>query len=279
MTETTESPRTAVETIAALPAHAGARFAQRPASRHLEHGEWRQTSYAQTCAEIEQIARGLIALGIAPGDRVGIVSDTRREWTLVAYAVSSAGAVVVPVYPTSAARECAWVLGDSGARAVICENPAQVDKLASIRGELPELRHVIAIDGEAGDLSLHELRARGDEVGDALAARRDEVTGADVYTIIYTSGTTGPPKGVVLTHSNAIIACRKIQQLDVVRDDELTYLFLPLAHIFAQSTMLASFFIGTAIVYHGGDTREILPELAATQPTYLPSVPRIFEKL
>jgi long-chain acyl-CoA synthetase len=283
MTETTPRPQTDLDTIARMSARAAERFGERPASRHLLDGSWIETTYAETGAEIDGIARGLIALGIEPGERVGVLADTRREWTLVSFAIGAAGGVIVPVYPTNSARECAWVLGDSGARAVVCENPAQAAKVASVRDQLPELAHVITIDGDAGEaaeLTLAEVRERGASTDQAtLQARRMSVTPEDVYTIIYTSGTTGPPKGVVLTQANAMAACEMVRELAVLREDEVSYLFLPLAHIFAQSTMLASFELGTAIVYYGGDTKQILPELMATEPTYLPSVPRIFEKL
>jgi long-chain acyl-CoA synthetase len=281
MTETTTpTPRATAATVAALPAIAREQFADRLASRHLADGEWLQRTYEETCEAIEQVALGLIALGLAPGERVGVLADTRQEWTVSSYGVSSAGCVVVPVYPTNSPRECEWVLGDSGARAVICENPEQVAKIAEIRDRLPDLEHVIAIDGEAGDVSLAALRERG-AGGDRqeLARRRDAITAEDLYTIIYTSGTTGPPKGTVLTQGNAVAAIEMIRELAIVHDDEVTYLFLPLAHVFALTTMLCSFDLGTAIVYYGGDTKQILPEVMATHPTYLPSVPRIFEKL
>jgi long-chain acyl-CoA synthetase len=280
MTETTPGVRAETETIAVLPAQAAERFGDHIASRALVDGEWRETTYRDTGAAIEEIALGLIELGIAPGERVGLLCDTRPEWTLTSYAISAAGAIVVPVYPTNSPDECEWVLGNSGARAVVCEDAGQVAKIVAVRGSLPELGHVIAIDGESGDLDLDELRARG-AGGDreALAGRGAAVTPEDIYTIIYTSGTTGPPKGTVLTHSNAAAAIRMIRELAVLAEDEVTYLFLPLAHIFAQTSMLAAFDLGTAIVYYGGDTTQILPELMATQPTYLPSVPRIFEKL
>src|SRR5579875_606799 len=283
MTETAPRPRTGHETIARMSARASERYGERLASRHLVDGEWRQTTYAETGAEIDVLARGLVALGVAPGDRIGVLADTRREWTLVSFAIGAAGAVIVPIYPTNSPRECAWVLGDSGARAVVCENPAQAAKIASVRGELPQLGHVITIDGEPGpdaELTLAQLRERGATVDQqTLDARRAAVSPEDIYTIIYTSGTTGPPKGVVLTQANAMAACEMIREVAVLREDEISYLFLPLAHIFAQSTMLASFELGTSIVYYGGDTKQILPELMATEPTYLPSVPRIFEKL
>ena len=169
-----------------------------------------------------------------PGDRVGILADTRLEWTLSSYGISAAGGVVVPVYPTNSPKECAWVLGNSGAKAVICENAAQAAKVAQVRDELPELAHVIAIEPGAGDLTLAQLRERGgDGDGAELTARQAKIAPEDAYTIIYTSGTTGPPKGVVLTHRNAMSVCEMVQELSFIGPGETTYLFLPLAHAFA----------------------------------------------
>lgn len=280
MPETT--PRRAIaETVAALPSSAGERFGDRLAARHKVDGEWREMTYAETLGTIEEIALGLAAVGIEPGDRVGVLSDTRVEWTLSSYGISAAGGIVVPVYPTNSPRECEWVLGDSGARAVICEDATQVEKISAVRGGLDALEHVISISADGGgDLTLDELRDRG-AGGDRsdLARRRETVAREDPYTIIYTSGTTGPPKGVVLTHRNAMSVCEIVEELAFIGEGEITYLFLPLAHAFALTAMLASFDQGTAIVYYGGDSKQILAELIETRPTYLPSVPRIFEKL
>jgi len=223
-----------------------------------------------------------VALGIAPGERVGILADTRLEWTLASYGISAAGGVVVPVYPTSSASECAWVLGNSGARVVVCENAGQVAKIASVREDLAEVEHIVSIESDVGgaDMTLDALRERG-AGGDRaeLGRRQAAVTPEDAYTIIYTSGTTGPPKGVVLTHRNAMSVGDMVHEISFITPDERTYLFLPLAHAFALTAQLASYDLGSSIIYYGGDTQQILPELIETQPTYLPSVPRIFEKL
>jgi long-chain acyl-CoA synthetase len=280
MSETTSGPRAIAATVAALPSSAAERFGDRLAARHRVDGEWREVTYAESVAAIEEIALGLAELGIEPGDRVGILADTRLEWTLASYGISAAGAVVVPVYPTNSPRECAWVLGDSGAKAVICENEAQAAKVREVRDELSELQTTISIEPGAGDLTLAQLRDRGSGRDRAeLAERRSAVTPEDAYTIIYTSGTTGPPKGVVLTHRNAISVCEMVEEIAFISPGEMTYLFLPLAHAFALTAQLASYDEGTAIVYYGGDTKQILAELVETEPTYLPSVPRIFEKL
>jgi long-chain acyl-CoA synthetase len=223
---------------------------------------------------------GLVDLGVEPGDRVCILANTRLEWTLASYAISATGAVIVPVYPTNSPQECKWVVGNSGARAIIVEDEGQRQKIDQVRDELPDLEHVIGIEQGAGEMTLDELRERGAGGERAeLARRQDAVEPDDGWIIIYTSGTTGPPKGVVLTHQNAMQVCHIVEVLEFVKPDETTFLYLPLAHIFALLTQLASYDQGTTIVYFGGDTKQILAEVIETKPTYLPSVPRIFEKL
>jgi long-chain acyl-CoA synthetase len=211
---------------------------------------------------------------------VCILANTRVEWTLASYGISAAGAIVVPIYPTNAPKECQWVAGNSGAKVVICEDEGQSSKIDQIRQELPELEQVVGIEADAGDMTLDELRQRG-AGGDRgeLDARREKVDPQDPWIIIYTSGTTGPPKGVVLTQANGMTVCKIVEELEFVQPNETTYLYLPLAHIFALLTQIASYDQGTAIVYFGGDSKKILEEIIETKPTYLPSVPRIFEKL
>ena len=172
------------------------------------------------------------------------------------------------------------MLGNSGARAVFCETEAQRAKIDQVRDELPDLKTTIGIEDGGGEVTLEQLRERG-RGGDRseLEARQGRVTREDAYTIIYTSGTTGPPKGVVLTHGNAMSVGEMVQELDFISPGERTYLFLPLAHAFALTAQLASFELGTTIIFFGGDSKKILEELVETSPTYLPSVPRIFEKL
>ncbi len=267
-------------TVAALSATAAQRFGPQVAARYQAEGEWRELTYSQVGDAIDEIALGLIDLGIQSGDRVGILAGTRLEWTLASFAISAAGGVVVPVYQTNSPRECAWVLGNSGARAVICEDAGQRAKIDEVRGELDTLEHVIAMESNAADIDLDQLRerGRGRDRGE-LAARQERVEPQAAWTIIYTSGTTGPPKGVVLTQANAMAVCEMVEELAFVQPDETTYLYLPLAHVFALITQLASYDLGTSMVYFSGDTKKILEEIIETKPTYLPSVPRIFEKI
>jgi long-chain acyl-CoA synthetase len=269
-------------TIARAAARAAEQFPHQSALRSRQSGRWQAQSFAEVGAIVDQLALGLVALGLQPAERVCILADTRPEWTLASLAISRAGGVVVPVYPTSSARECEWVSGDSQARMVICENAAQAAKLASVRQRLPDLQRVIVIDaaGALGEVSLDYVRRAG-EYGSVqeLERRCDGVLPTDPYTIIYTSGTTGPPKGCVLTHGNGASVGEMVQEIGFVEPGDVTYLFLPLAHSYALTVQLASFDLGTEIVYYAGDLTQLVAELQETRPTYLPSVPRIFEKV
>ena len=272
--------RLIAETVAALPGSAAERFADHIAARFKSNGEWREMSYADAGKAINELALGLVDLGIEPGDRVCLLASTRVEWVLAMYAISAAGAVVVPVYPTNSPKECQWVVGNSGAKAVICEDEGQRKKIEQVRHELDDLEHVIGIEDGAGEISFDELRERGSGHDESeLATRQDKSEPGDPFIIVYTSGTTGPPKGVVLTHDNAMSICRVCEELEFVTPEEVTYLYLPLAHVFGLTVPLASFDQGTTIVFTGGDTKKIVEEIMDSKPTYLPSVPRIFEKL
>src|SRR5829696_5561846 len=274
---------TGSKTIADLMALAAERHGAREAQRFKRDGEWHSVSYEELGRTVSEIARGLIDLGIEPGERVSLLCQTRPEWTSADFAISSAGAVVVPIYPTNSASECEWVAGNSESVAVICEDAVQVAKITEVRGNLPALRHVVAIDasGDAGDaISLDELRARGRGRDEAeLRARREAVTPEDTYTIIYTSGTTGPPKGCVLSHRNYRQVVNMCEEQGVIDEGDVVYLFLPLAHAYALLIQLLAIDLGGSIAYWAGDPKTIVPELMEVHPDYLPSVPRIFEKI
>ena len=267
-------------TIARAAANAADRFADRVAVRSKDGEEWRDQTFAEVSEIVDEISLGLIALGLEPGDRVSLLANTRPEWTFSSLAISRAGAVVVPVYPTSSPEECEWVIGNSDARIVICEDEGQAAKVEQGRDHLGQLEHVVVIDGAGADQSLERLRERGRD-GDRteLERRCEAVSPGDPYTIIYTSGTTGRPKGVVLSHGNCASVGVMVEEIEFINEGELTYLYLPLAHAFALTVQLASFDVGSGIVYFGGDPQQIVPELMQVKATYMPSVPRIFEKI
>jgi long-chain acyl-CoA synthetase len=279
--EASQQQASGTRTAADLGAAAAQRHGDSTAVRYKRDGEWVELSFNDIARMAEEAAVGLIDLGLSAGARVGILANTRMEWSLVSLAISAAGGVVVPIYPTNSPEECEWVLGDSEATAVFCEDASQLEKIEEIRSRLPRLEHTIGIEAGAGDLSLDELRERGrdSDSGEEQRRRAAAVTRDDAYTIVYTSGTTGPPKGVVLTHGNVMSVCEMVEQIDVVQPGDVSYLYLPMAHVFALTVHLASFDLGTTIVFFGGDTKQIIPEFMETQPTYIPSVPRIFEKL
>ncbi|MGN6869875.1 MAG: AMP-dependent synthetase/ligase [Solirubrobacteraceae bacterium] len=264
-------------TIARAAANAADRFADRVAVRSKAGDTWQDRTFAEVSEIVDEIALGLIALGVEPGDRVSLLCNTRPEWTYSSLAISRAGGVVVPVYPTNSPDECEWVIGNSDSRIVICEDAGQEAKIAEVRDRLNHLQHVVVIEG-----GLDELRERGrDKNGDKteLERRCEAVSPEDPYTIIYTSGTTGRPKGVVLSHGNCASVGVMVEEIDFITEGELTYLYLPLAHAFALTVQLASFDVGSGIVYFGGDPQQIVPELMQVKATYMPSVPRIFEKI
>jgi long-chain acyl-CoA synthetase len=273
---------TGSSTIADLLPRAAEQYADNVAVKHKVDGEWRDVTFAEVGEIVTEIGLGLIDLGIEPGERVCILAATRPEWTYVDFAITATGAAVVPIYPTNAPEECEWVAGNSDSVAVVCENAEQVAKIEQVRGNLPHLRHLVVMEGEVeGCVTLDELRERGRARDRSeLEARYENVGPEDPFTFIYTSGTTGPPKGCVLTHGNYRSVLNMVEARDLFGEgDDLVYLFLPLAHAFALLIQLATFDRGVAIAYFGGDPKQIIPEVMEVKPTYLPSVPRIFEKL
>jgi long-chain acyl-CoA synthetase len=271
-------------TIADLLPRAAEQYANAPAMRQKVGDAWTDVSYAQVGEIVSEIGRGLLGLGVQSGDRVSLLSDTRPEWSYCSFGISAAGGVVVPIYPSNSPAECEWVAGNSESIGIVCENAEQIAKIIEVRDRLPKLEWIIAIDpsGDVGDaIALDDLRSTGRD-GDVapLQARYESITPDDPYTFIYTSGTTGPPKGCVLTHGNYRSVLHMVEARGLLSgSDDVVYLYLPLAHAFALLIQLTAADTGTTIAFWTGDTKRIIPELAEVKPTYLPSVPRIFEKL
>jgi len=243
-------------------------------------GSWRDVTAGQFKDEVVAVAKGLVAAGIELGDRVALMSHTRYEWTLIDYAIWTAGAVTVPVYETSSAEQAEWILSDSGARACFVETAAFGEKIGSFRDRVPALSHMWQI--EPGD-GLDALRAGGAGVSDQVIAERAATArAADPATIIYTSGTTGRPKGCELTHENLLSDVRNaflgpLTMLTGVHDAS-TLLFLPLAHVFARIIEVGCMEAGV-VFGHCGDLTALLPALASFRPTFILAVPRVFEKV
>ncbi|MER5701854.1 AMP-dependent synthetase/ligase [Micromonospora sp. NPDC002296] len=228
--------------------------------------------------EVVAVARGLVAAGVSPGDRVALMSRTRYEWTLFDYAIWATGAVTVPIYETSSAEQAAWILEDSGAVAVVVESTAHATLVAGVRDRLPELAQVWQIElGAVG-----ELIAAGAPVDPLeIDRRRTAVRADDVATIIYTSGTTGRPKGCVLTHRNMyadIANAVPVLPNLFLRPGASTLLFLPLAHAFARLIQIGMV-QARATMAHCPDTTDLIGALQEFKPTFVLSVPRVFEKV
>ncbi|KRF36284.1 AMP-dependent synthetase/ligase [Nocardioides sp. Soil805] len=243
-------------------------------------GAWSDVTAAQFLAEVSAVAKGLMASGIEPGDRVALISKTRYEWTLLDYAIWFAGAATVPVYETSSAEQVAWILTDSGAKAVVAEGKEHLARVNEARqaGAGTDLNHVWSIDDNAVDV----LGRLGQDISDeALEERRTSVTPLDLATLIYTSGTTGRPKGCMLTHGNFMfelgVATDELHHL-FDTDGASTLLFLPLAHVFARIIQVGA--IKKRVrVGHSADIKNLLGDLEVFQPTFILAVPRVFEKV
>ena len=244
-------------------------------------GQWVSKTYEQVGEIVKALSLGLMDLGIEKGDKVSILANTRPEWTYFDFAALSAGATVVPIYQTNSPEECQYVLENSDAVAVIVEDDEQLEKVRQVRAQCPKLEHVILMEGTADDaVSMDDLAARGAGGSDSdWEARWSSVTSDDICTFIYTSGTTGPPKGCVISHGNYRSMLDMVHEANVLGNEELAYLFLPLAHSFALLIQLGTFDLGATLAYWERDPLKIIPNLTEVKPTYFPSVPRIFEKI
>jgi long-chain acyl-CoA synthetase len=238
---------------------------------------WTTVTCGKFRDEVIAVARGLVAAGIEPGTRVGLLSRTRYEWTLLDYAIWAAGAVSVPMYETSSADQAAWILSDSGASACVVETSEHARMLDEIRDRTPGLREVWQID--AGDVG--GLVARGEMVDPVdVDARRRHVAASDLATIIYTSGTTGRPKGCMLSHRNldSNVGNAIAMLPDLFGEGASTLLFLPLAHAFARLIQIGVVRTRTTMTHSPG-MEHLTDELQEFRPTFLLSVPRMFEKV
>ena len=245
--------------------------------RRQVDGRWTDVTWNRFGEEVRGVAKGLIASGVAPGDRVALQARTRYEWTVLDFAIWTAGAVVVPVYETSSADQMAWILSDSGATAAVVERDEHAEAIASVRDQAPDLRTVHVID----DGAVEQLIVAGAAVPDSeLDARRATLGPDSLATLIYTSGTTGRPKGCELTHANFLFEVNNGMSLlaRFMNSQGSLLLFIPLAHVLARVLQVGAVKTRT-VIGHTPDVKNLVEDLGAFKPTFVLAVPRVFEKV
>ncbi|MBN9606733.1 MAG: long-chain fatty acid--CoA ligase [Actinomycetales bacterium] len=276
-------------TPAAVPADPQANTTDLLVARLAEHGDeplfalptddggWSDVTTAEFHAQVVALAKGLMAAGVEPGEKIGFMCRTRYEWTLVDFATWFAGAVLVPIYETSSPSQISYILTDSGATGLIVETAEHFTRFDEVRADLPAVTKI----WQMGNGDLDKLAASGGSVTDEqLETRRTTAVGSDLATLIYTSGSTGTPKGCILTHANFVETARNAGQVmpEVVAPGSSTLLFITTAHVFARFISVLAITCGVK-VGHQADTSKLLPALGSFKPTFLLAVPRVFEKV
>ncbi|MCF2530341.1 AMP-dependent synthetase/ligase [Yinghuangia soli] len=275
----------AVDFLARIRATPEAEAYRFPVPRPGGRDEWKSLTWAQTADRVTAIAAGLHALGVRSADRVGILSETRIDWILADLGILCSGAATTTVYPSTNADEAAFILADSGSTVVFAENQGQVDKLSGVRERLPDVRRIVTFDG-AGDDEWVTTFADLEEAGRALLAKDPglverligEIERDQLATLIYTSGTTGRPKGVRLTHDAWAYQAAAQAMLAQNDENDLQYLWLPLAHSFGKVMISGQLRIGYPIAVDGRIPK-LMENLAIVRPTFMAAAPRVFEKV
>lgn len=270
------------DTLIARFRETAARIPDKEAAQYSDGKTTVSVTYGELLERIDRLAAGLVRLGLAQGDRVAILSENCLEWAMIDFAAISAGCVTVPIYPTLPASQAAYILRDADARAAFVRGKEQLEKIAAVRDECPDLDFVIAADGETeGSVPFESLEAEDPDPSavEETERRRNELSQDDTATLIYTSGTTGNPKGVILTHGNFLANMRSCLQVLKVEDSDLFLSFLPLSHVFER---MAGHFLplttGCAVAYSRG-LRYLAGELGTVAPTVMACVPRFYESL
>ena len=253
-----------------------------PAALVKRDGSYQPVSWRSLIEQANAVSKGLVALGVQPDERVALIMATRLEWVIVDMGIIGAGAVTVPIYPSSLPDECRYLVENSDSMVVIAENRQQTEKFLEVRDELPTLRKIVQLEEDRPSdplvIGFEDFLTDGHSfTDDILEARRKGLNESSVLTIIYTSGTTGLPKGVVLTHGNMMYEAECVGDLDVVRPDDLQLLFLPLAHSFAKVIEIAWLAVGHPMAFAENMTT-IAQNLKEVRPAVMCGVPRVFEK-
>ena len=258
-----------------------AKYGPRVSVNIKRDGKWLPVSWDEQHQSTVAVAAALVHHDVGHQDRVAILSENRLEWLYVDFAIQAAGAVVVPIYASSSPDSVGQILADSGAVAVICSGPAQASKVAEVADKCPSLRIRVLFEGhDEGFAPLGDFVAEATaEDVDSLGGKLRSVRPDEVLTIIYTSGTTGVPKGVVLTHANVVAACRAIQQVARVREDDFGISFLPWAHVYERVEGIFIAVMVGASASIANDLDDIGGDLRAVRPTLMNGVPRLYEKM
>jgi long-chain acyl-CoA synthetase len=278
MAQVVERPVQTKRTIGLLWRNAVADAPDRPAYLAERGGGWVEVSWPEAAQRVEDLANGLLALGIRKGDAFAILGSTSLEWALFDFALGLVGAIGAPVYANSSPRDCAYVIGHSESVGVLVEDAEQLAKVEQMRSELPRLRHVLTF------ADLADLEARGREFAaehpTALDDAVDQVGEEDLFTYIYTSGTTGPPKGCMIRHRNyyEMAACVDKLPTRFIGPEDTVLLYLPLAHNYGRLIHLQAVYVGYTLAFCR-DPLRLADGLLAVEPTILPSVPRVYEKI
>jgi long-chain acyl-CoA synthetase len=274
------------DTVGAMVWNRKERFRDRDYVQTYRDGAWEWMTWGRYGAIVEEIAHGLMALGIQRGQVAGIVSQTRLEWGLADLGILTIGAVTVTVYPTLVPEDVAYILGHAEARIAFVENEHQLARVASVRDRLPALEWIVPLTGTGdgdGVLTLDALRQRGAahqaEHPGAWRARIEGTRPADLATLVYTSGTTGPPKGAMISHANFIQTCEGLAKLDLVTPTDHSISYLPLSHIYERIStyMYGMYSGGTCGIARGMET--LIDDIQAIRPTVMVGVPRVYEKI
>ncbi|HEY2386868.1 MAG TPA: long-chain fatty acid--CoA ligase [Candidatus Binatia bacterium] len=268
--------------------------AAKPCFRVKRDGAWHDTSWSDVAERIHETAAGLVDLGIEPGQKVAILSSTRPEWVEADLAIYACAGVSVPIYQSNLPHECGYILSNSESRVCFVENAKQLKKIREVQRDgfeldgsqcRVEVDHILLMDGEPDGpdvVTLNALRERGraarERLNERMRARLASVGRDDLATIVYTSGTTGPPKGVMQTHGNHLASVEAVGTVDLAREDEVAFLFLPLAHSFARMLEYYGLWAGTVTAF-ATSVDAVAQEIAEVKPHLIPSVPRIFEKI
>jgi long-chain acyl-CoA synthetase len=256
----------------------------RTAVKFKRAGQWVDVAWSEVARRARDVADGLAALGVKPGDRIAVIGETNLEWILADLGILGAGGITVTIYQSNKPSECQYIVADSGARLIFCDSAAQVAKIREVKGQLPALEGIIRAQGAAADgfeRTLGDLEKLGAEWRkqnpEAHAARLAKIGRDDVATLIYTSGTTGNPKGVMLTHGNWVYEAYAVEEIRLIGEDDLILMFLPMAHSFAKVIEAVWFSTGATAAFVES-LEKIMDNASEVKPTVMPAVPRIFEK-